>query len=358
MKVLIVRLSAIGDVIHTIPSLVALKESFPDWRISWLVEETSAPLLEGHPCLEKVFVTRRNWRRNRHSPGRALSGVAGLLRVWREVRAERFDLVLEFQGLIKSGLWAWFSGAPRRLGHGKTREFSRLFLTERAGNGPALDPAQSVIQRNLDLVRHLGADVSQARYLLPEPSGEHLLEADRLLPAGGKPRIAFCPFSAWPTKNWPVEHWQALAARLKDRFQILLIGSAAERSRAGEIVSGVADAVNLAGLTSLPVLAEVFRRCRMVVGADTGPAHLATAVNGPPVLMLFGATPWRRTGPFGEKHRTLSLDLPCQPCFERKCPLKHFNCLRQLTPEAVVAALNEFEPAGKAGVTRPGGFTG
>jgi lipopolysaccharide heptosyltransferase I len=341
MKVLIVRLSAIGDVIHTIPSLVALKETFPEWRICWLVEDTSAPLLQGHPYLEELLVIQRPWKNTKLSVKAICSDLKEMYRVWRVVRAGGFDVVLDFQGLLKSGLWSWLSGARRRICHGRTRELAGFFSNERVGHRPARDVNHSIIERNLELAEHLGADIRRARYLLPAPDPESVRQADLLLPDDPKPFLAICPFSTWETKNWPLENWRRLTSDLADRFRILLVGSNKDRAAAAAIAAAGSGAVDLTGRTSLDVLGEVLRRCRIVVGSDSGPAHLATAVGGPRVLMLFGATPWRRTGPFGEQHRVLSLELECQPCLQRTCPLGHLNCLRSLTPEMVLQAISE-----------------
>jgi heptosyltransferase I len=349
MKVLIIRLSAIGDVIQGIPLLVALKENFPDWKISWLVEETSAALLEGHPCLDKLFVIRRNWRKQKWNPGALRGGVKNIIDVGRAIRHEKFDVAIDLQGLLKSGLWTWASGAPRRLGHKKSREFAALFVNEYVGSRPLFDPEFPLAERYLDPAKHLGADLGRARYILPPPSPETIAAADDLLRelpnlGANQPLLGFCPWSAWPTKNWPIAKWKQLATQLSSEHPILLLGSAADRSSAELIASGLPNVLNLAGKTSLPVLAEIFRRCAVVAGADTGPVHLANATGGPKILMLFGATSWKRSGPFGEGHRTLALDLPCQPCFERACPLKHFHCLENLEVKRVAEAIDQLLP--------------
>jgi heptosyltransferase I len=352
MKVLIIRLSALGDVIQGIPLLVALKENFPDWKISWLVEETSAPLLQGHPCLETLFVLRRHWRKNKWNPGELRRGIRNIFEVWRAIRREQFDIAIDLQGLMKSGLWTWLSGAPRRLGHRGTREFAACFLNEFVGNRPLFDPAFPLAERYLEPAKYLRADPAKARYMLPDATRETQTAADALLKSTAnsrneKPLIAFCPWSAWPTKNWPAPQWKQLATELSKEFSILLIGSGADRPAGELIAAGLPEVRNLAGQTSLPLLAEIFRRCTMVVGADTGPVHLANATGRPKILMLFGSTSWKRSGPLGEEHRTLALDLPCQPCFERLCPLKHFHCLEKLEVKQVAEAVYQLlqEPA-------------
>ena len=337
VKVLFVRLSAIGDVIQGIPALVALKRSFPDWRISWLVEETSAPLLEKHPCLDRLFILKRRWRTNPGAGQSAREGLANHLQVLREIRRERFDIAIDLQGLFKSGLWTWLSGAPRRIGHNKTREFAHLFLNEYAGGRPVFDPAFPLIERYLEPVRRLGADPARAAFLLPEVSDGVRRSVENLLALAdrSKPWIAFCPKSHWPSKDWPVERWRSLAGEIGKSAQVLLIGAGKDSADLERIADAAPGALNLAGKTTLLELVEIFRRCRCVAGPDTGPLHLANAVNSPRLVMIFGATSFRRSGPWGKNHFAISRELSCQPCFARSCRFGHTNCLGEI-PEAEV----------------------
>lgn len=342
MKVLLVRLSAIGDVVQGIPCLVALKESFPDWRLSWLVEETSAPLLENHPCLHRLFVLARSWRTR--SPRLRMTDVAAGLEniraVRRSLRAEHFDIAIDLQGLFKSGLWTWLSGAPRRLGHDRTREFAHCFLTEFVSDRPTFDPLFPLVQRYLEAARFLGADVTRPRYQLPPASPDTVAAVDALLGSekSARPTIAFCPWSLWPSKNWPLEAWVTLAGALAVENELLLLGSHEDSAAAHALTSRVPAIRNLTGKTTVALLPEVFRRCRLVIGPDSGPLHIANATGGPRILMLFGSTSWQRSGPLGANHKALSLSLPCQPCFERICPLGHFHCQHHLSPTEVLTA--------------------
>jgi lipopolysaccharide heptosyltransferase I len=344
MKILIVRLSAIGDVIQGIPCLVALKESFPEWEISWLVEENSAPVLQGHPYLSKLFIIRKDWRKKKNgiSPADVVAGAENFWEVRRALRREKFDVAIDLQGLFKSGLWSWLSGAPRRIGHNKTRELAHYFLTEFAGDRPTFDPSFPLIQRYLEPAKILGAKTERPHYVLPLSTKEIIAEADQLLMSSQSlPKIAFCPWSAWPSKNWPIEHWRKLSEALSKNFQIIILGSESDREQANQIAAGNSQVLNLAGKTNLSALAETFRRCQLVVGPDTGPVHLANATGVPKILMLFGSTSWKRSGPLGEKHRSLSTELSCQPCFERICPLGHLNCQKQLETSLVEKTVEE-----------------
>ncbi|MDD2707133.1 MAG: glycosyltransferase family 9 protein [Verrucomicrobiae bacterium] len=349
MKILIVRLSALGDVIQGIPFLVALKESFPDWEISWLVENTHAPVLQGHPCLDELFVLDRDWRRKKLGTSAAdwLRGGAAAWKICRQLRRKRFDAAIDLQGLFKSGLWCRLSGAPRRIGHDRTRECAHWFLNEYVCDRPTFDPSFPLVKRYLEPARYLGANLKKARYLLPPATPETVAGVDALLGKNPISTIAFCPWSAWASKNWPLACWQELGDALAKEHRVLILGGPGDvetadplwPTRPGSQPAHDPGIFNLTGQVSLAELAEVFRRCRLVIGPDTGPVHMANATGVPRVLMLFGSTSWRRSGPFGENHRALYHSLECQPCFERLCPLGHGDCLRLLdTPQVLNAA--------------------
>ena len=338
VRVLIVRLSAIGDVVQGIPALVALKETFPDWRISWLVEKTSAPLLENHPCLTRLFV----WKRR-------AEGLSGFLRTLAEVRAERFDAAIDLQGLLKSAVWVAMSGARRRIGHKNTRECADLFLNEYVGDRPVFDPGFPLIQRYLEPACHLGADPCKARFILPPVPRAVCESVDDLLSGvdRSRPMVALCPRSHWATKDWPVDRWAGVARALRAKAQIVVVGGGKDAEAAAAIARDARGSFNLAGRTSLPELIEIFRRCRCVAGADTGPVHLANATGIPRVVMVFGATSFRRSGPWSSDpsrcrdHAAISRNLDCQPCFDRTCRFGHVNCLNDIPEKEVLEKILE-----------------
>lgn len=336
---LFVRLSAIGDVIQGIPALVALKETFPDWQISWLVEETSAPLLANHPSLTRLYVLKRR-------EGCASS----FFRTLAEIRKEKFDVAIDLQGLFKSAIWVAMSGAGRRVGHKGTRECADWMLNEYVSDRPVFDPNFPLIQRYLEPAIHLGADPCKARYVLPAISRPVCERVDALLKNADRslPLVAFCPRSHWSTKDWPIAKWAGVAKSLAGRAQLILIGAPKDAEVLDKIAQQTPGAINLAGQTTLPDLMEIFRRCRCVAGADTGPVHLANAVNVPRIVMIFGATSFRRSGPWSSDparcrdHASISRQLDCQPCFDRVCRLGHTNCLNDISEKEVLNKISEF----------------
>ncbi|MGQ9688158.1 MAG: lipopolysaccharide heptosyltransferase I [Desulfobaccales bacterium] len=331
-RLLIVKLSSFGDVIHTLPALEALRELYPGGRLTWLVEETQAPLLAGHPALDEV------WAVPRLSQGRKL-GVAGAKRLWqaaRRLRQQPFDLVIDFQGLLKSALWVALARSPRKLGYDRSREFSCLALTERLA---PFDPEAHAVWRYLNLACHLGAPKASPRFRLGLSLEENV---SRLIPlVEGRPLAILHPGARWPTKLWPARRWAELADWLarQHRFTVAVTGSPADRELAADITGCAREPLlNLAGRTSLNELAGLLKKASLAVTADTGPMHLACAL-GRPVAALFGPTaPWR-TGPFGEGHQVVRLQLPCSPCFRRQCPEP--RCLTDLPVSEVQAAVEK-----------------
>jgi heptosyltransferase-1 len=326
-QILLVKLSSFGDVLHTLPTLEALREAYTEAHITWLVEAAYAPLLAGHPALNEVWVAPRL------RPTEFLSGSnpATLMTVLKQLRARPFDLVLDLQGLLKSAVWVALARSPRKVGYDRTREFSYLALTERL---PPFDPEAHAVRRYLNLAHYLGAPPTLPRFRLGLDAAANV---SALIPGiADRPLAVVHPGARWASKLWPPASWARLAEWLNQRgFQVAVTGSGADHELAAAIkAQSQASVLNLAGSTSLTQLAGILRKTRLAVTTDTGAMHLAAAL-GTPVVALFGPTaPWR-TGPFGEGHQVVRLDLPCSPCFKRRCAEP--RCLTDLTPEMVQA---------------------
>lgn len=331
-RILLIKLSSLGDVIHALPTLEALRSLYPQGQITWLVEEAQAPVLAGHPALDEVWPVPRL----RLGNVRSRSDWRKILRLARRVREQPFDLVIDLQGLLKSAVWVALARSPRKLGYDRTRELSYLPLTERLA---PYDPDAHAVWRYLNVARSLGAPTEAPRFRL----GFSLpLDLSHLLPAEtGQPLAVLHPGARWPTKLWPAAHWALLAdwlAREKG-FRVAITGSPGDHDLIEEIVTQAeTPPLNLAGHTSLAELAALLQRAHLAVTTDTGPLHLAAAL-GTPVVALFGPTgPWR-TGPFGQGHEIVRLDLDCSPCFQRRCPEP--RCLSELPVSLAQAAVEK-----------------
>jgi 3-deoxy-D-manno-octulosonic-acid transferase/heptosyltransferase-1 len=348
VNILIVKTSAIGDVIHTLPSLWALRAQFPKAHITWLVEESAADLLLGHAALNRVLVARRKtWLKDLRS-GRPFRTLSDLFQFVREVRDTRYDLVIDFQGLLKSAIWVILARGVRKAGFGhgmEHAEYSYLALTERV---TAVDMNQHAIDRSLLLLKGLGVPATDIRYDVPV-SAQHESEARALLRDCGvreKDRlIAINPMARWPTKLWHPQSFAALADRLEgEGICVIFTGSQEDKPALDEIGRFMTRRHRrLEGKTSLNQLAALYRRAQVVVTTDSGPMHLAAAV-GTPVVALFGPTaPWR-TGPYGPNHLVLRADLSCSPCFKKECLTTIYEeraCMRRLTVDQVADAVME-----------------
>jgi lipopolysaccharide heptosyltransferase I len=343
-RILIVRLSAIGDVIHTLPVLHALRVTKPRAHIGWVVEEPAAELLRGHPELNVLHVIpRKRWRTAFvRSLGREI------IPFFRGLRSERYDVALDVQGLTKSGLVAWLSGARRRIGFGDKdgRELDKIFTNRKVA--PRGGGIRHVIQRNLALLEPLGIHSVEVEFLIPLADAHERFVEEFFQREGieGKP-IALNPGAGWITKRWALERFAQLAPRIQKelRRQVIICWGPGEESMAREIVR-VAEQegakVTMIPRAGLLQLAAILKRCAAFVGGDTAPTHLAAAV-GTPVVSFFGASDARRNAPWGARNIALQKkDLPCVPCWKTRCPLSgqdYLRCLKEITVEEVFNAL-------------------
>ncbi len=271
LRILVVRLGAMGDIVHTLPAAATLKHSFPHCRLAWVVEPRWAPLLEGNPFLDEVILLER-------------TTLAGLIASGRRLRAGRFDMAVDFQGLMKSALVASAARPDRILGFHQTQLRERL-----AGlfySHYTLAKAAHVVDRNLELAAATGA--SSLLHAFPLPPGA---------PEGALPEGAFvlaCPFAGWTAKQWPLAYYAELAARLKQELGLALVvnGPPQAREQLETVAGAVVHTSGVAGLL------DALRRAVAVVGVDSGPIHLAAAL-GRPGVAVYGPTDPRRNGPYG-----------------------------------------------------------
>lgn len=335
MKILIVKLSSIGDVVHTLPSLYALKKGFDKKgvpsEIDWLVEESASSILRGNPLINNLIVVKnRGWTRD--------SKVN--IRTVRFLASRRYDMVLDFQGLFKSAVWVGLSKAGRRIGFSNSRELSYLFLNERVA---AYDPDKHAVDRYLDLARYAGGEASGVEFLLnigkeDIRSVKTILEKNGIETATG----SFCimvPTARWSTKLWEKKKFIELGKKLYSRrsLRVLITGSGGERGKVERIRAGIGEgAYNVAGLFDLKGLAALMKLAGFAVTVDSGPMHIAAAA-GLPVIALFGPTSAHRTGPYGEGHIVVSSGLGCSPCFRKTCPDP--RCMKEITVEDVLDAV-------------------
>jgi lipopolysaccharide heptosyltransferase I len=332
VKVALVRLSALGDVIHALPVARALRRAYPHAELSWLVEAREAAVLREHPDLDHVIsVDTRGWRGRLGREARSLW--ADLRELRGQLRARRFDVAVDAQGLLKSGIITRLTGAPVRVGFGAARckeRVSALFTNRHVIPPPA---AAHVVEQNLALLGALGIPGGAPEFLIPpRPEAQRRMD-EFLVEAGWKPGdrlVALNPGAGQPRKQWAPARYAGVGERLgaETGARVLLLWGPAESHLAREIALGMrgpgraAARPLLAPPTDLDELTALLRRAQLMVSGDTGPLHLAAAL-GTPALGLFGPTSGRRNGPYGPRCRALqSAD----------------GTMEGLAPDAVVAA--------------------
>ena len=337
MNILIVKLSAIGDVIHTLPSLSALRRLYPDAHITWVVEEAASDLVLNHPDLDRVLIFRRKSWITDLKAGRLKAAWEGFKAFRSQLQDRPYDLVIDFHGLFKSSAVVFLSKGKRKLGYDSWQELSGLFLNEKIPE----DMNKHAVDRYLDFPRHLGAQIEKAEFVVPV-TPEITSRVDTLLQRlklGKKKFIVVSPVALWDTKLWDDRKFAALADDIQQKLKLPVVFTGHSKALLDNITSRmVTETVNLGGQTSLTELACLFSNALMVVTTDSGPMHLAAAA-GTPVIALFGPTDPARTGPYGPGHTVVSAQLECRPCFKKKCPT--IRCMEDIAPQQVFAAVQK-----------------
>lgn len=335
MRILIIRSSAIGDVVFASPFAAALRRSHPDAHIAWLAEPGIHELLAGDPSLDEVIVWPKGEWQKLWRDGRRIE-------LWRAVRAFRarlreraFDVVYDLQGLAKSGFLAWLTGASRRVGLG-SKEGSALLMDEvvERGGDKAL-----IGSEYRHLAEHLGLDLGEFLPTLHvDPVAERkvlaLLAEHGLAP--GRYAV-FAPFTTRPQKHWTTAAWQALAPKLiaETGLVSVILGGPGDTAAAAEIAAADPRIVDLTGRTRLPEAVAAIRHAALLVGVDTGLTHMGAAF-ATPTVALFGSTcPYLDNG--RANARVIWLAKPCSPCRRRPTCGGSFHCMGDITPAHVLA---------------------
>ena len=313
-SILIVRLSALGDVIHVLPSLAALRRAFPEAKLGWAVEELAAPLLEGHPELDRLHVIpRKAWQRD-FRRGALLAPLGAARRKLSELRGERYEVAIDFQSNLRSAIVTRLSGAPRRIG--QPPPFAREGAGRLFTDTPRALPAEAhKIERNLALLACLGLSREPQRGSLPGAARDVPPRDDRarvVLHSGVSAHGAI--------KAWRPERFRDLAAKLvADGHEVVLCWGGDSERRQAEHLAAEAAGARLAPESDAAGLAALLRSADLFIGVDSGPLHLAAAL-GTPVIGLYGPKHPGTYGPYWLGTEAVLADYPCSPCRHRKCP--------------------------------------
>jgi heptosyltransferase I len=334
-NVLIIKPSSLGDVIHGLPVLAKIRATYPDARISWLVGTPAAPLVESNPNLNHIFYFRRN--------GGTIGTLKSYWRLVRDLKAQKFDCVVDLQGLARSAVIAYMTGAPRRIGFENARErAARVFYNEKV----RCDWTGHAVDRCLQVGKALGFDAKEPSFSLTPPV-EALGAVERIIAGNNghgplpRPYIVLSPGSRWPSKHWPAANMADAAKRMQERFggTYFITGTADDAEDAKVIAGAIPEAaIDLVGRTSLAETVALISRADLVLTPDSGPMHFADAL-GTPLVAVFGATDPERTGPYFQRKRVVRAEGVCPkaPCFRRGC--SDMKCMDAISGAEVFAKM-------------------
>lgn len=325
-RILLIKPSSLGDIVHAFPVVSAIKTQWPGSHITWVVKRQWTDLVERAEGIDRIWpidMTVQSWIRE----GQAL-------------RAQRFDLAIDLQGLFRSAILAWLSGAPTRIGFANGREGSPWFYTQRV---PVLSPDIHAVDRYLSVAAALGASLpDKPRFEFRLPEKDMVAVRDLCQRRGfsvDRPWVAMSIGARWPTKRWPLESFAAVVDQLHETHggPVVMIGGADERAHTNKL-RALTDRpfIDLSGDIPLGYLPALLSKATAMITNDSGPMHIAAAL-GIPVVAIFGPTSAARTGPYGDGHQVLTSRIPCSPCFSRVC--RHdpeLECLHLIKPTQAV----------------------
>ncbi|BBM87885.1 lipopolysaccharide heptosyltransferase II [Candidatus Uabimicrobium amorphum] len=331
-KILIVKPSALGDIIHTIPIAKAIKDKY-NAEISWVVSRPFKNLLEYTPVVDKIFIfERKKW-----GGLRFFRYFGEIVKFLRQIRAEKFDMVLDFQGLLRSGVITLLSGCKHRVGFSNARELAHLGYTQKVET-----PADVVHAIDRYKLIAKAIDVDDCKMTFPLNIETSLQQKwDTALP---NDYAVIVPGARWSSKRWPPQYFAELINLMHEKYDIpvVLVGSPNEKQISQQVMDGINDkekCVNTTGETSLVELAHIIKQARIVITNDSGPMHLAAALNTK-TIALFGPTDPERIRPYGQQHVVMQNKGVCKCYYQKTCSSKsNLECLRTIKPDQIIPEL-------------------
>lgn len=331
-RILIIRLSAIGDVVFASPLATAIQNRFPEAQIDWLAEDMVAPLIQHHPDINEVMIWPRKIWRQYWERGRLLALLGSVLAFRKALKARRYGLVVDAQGLLKSAVLGWLTGAPRRVSF-RSKEPTSWLVGERIEK----DVSPRISSEYLALAEYLGCDTAQFPLRIALPDG--VLEwSGRFRRA--EPYVVLAPFTTRPQKHWPEAQWRQLAAEVcHEGWRVVVLGAPTDVESSARIFDGI-SIESMVGKTTLLESAALVSGAQLVIGVDTGLTHMGWAFSVPTVA-LFGSTcPYRELE--GLQGEVLYLDMACSPCRRKPTCGGSFACLGNISANEVIAAAKRY----------------
>ena len=327
-KILIIKPSSLGDIIHTLPLLNILYRSFPESEIHWVVAKGFEDLLKGHPMISKVWIINKDSWKKMTMIKQTFNEFVDIA---KKLKTECYDIVLDVQGLLRSGILAYATRSPIRIGFEEAKEGSSFFYTHKIKGGISIN----AVDRYLKLAASIGCGIEDVSFPLP------FLEDSEFV-IGLKRDIGnyavIIPGARKKANQWDAEKYGRLASMLNIKSLIVGVRSDDEIGQKIESIAG-SKALSIVGKTNLKELVSILKDARYIISNDTGPMHIAAAL-GVPVFAIFGPANPVRTGPYGKNNVVIKSDLPCSPCYKREC--KDPKCMNEISVEKVYKAVNEF----------------
>lgn len=332
-NILVVKLSAIGDVIHALPVSYAIKETYPDAHLTWVVEPPAYDILRDNPYIDEILIFEK----------KKFKSFGGFLENFSPFKSKlqqrKYDAALDLQGLFKSASIAYLSNAPVKLGTCNMREMSDKV------SRPVVGPHANghIVERYLDVARELGCKVNKVVFPMVVSDRDVDIARKVMQQCGAcmeNPYVVFAVGANWPNKRWTAKYFAQVSDWLYDRkiIPVIIGGGAVDEQIAAEINSYTdIPPVNLVGRTSLKQLAYVIQNAQAVIGGDTGPVHLSAGV-GTKTIMVMGPTDANRNGPYGQLENAIEAEHECKYCWKRACP-KGEDCLAKIAPAQVIEKL-------------------
>lgn len=325
-KILVIKPSSLGDIVHSLPFLNSLRSGYPKAEIHWVVAKGFEGLLEGHPMIDRIIVINKDMWKHVSQAGKTVKEAGQLL---KKLREEKYDLVIDLQGLLRSGVITMATRAPVRIGFAEAREGSRLFYNRKITGGEEVH----AVDRYMKVAESLSCDTDSI--IFPFPLMKNNLKETRDLIASLKEYCIIVPGARWKTKIWRADNFGKIASLLP--LKSVVVGSRGDSAIAERVVEGSeGKAVSVAGKTNLRELIELMRNAKFVVSNDSGPMHIAAGFNVP-VAAIFGPTSPVRTGPYGKGHVAITSTLDCSPCFRKSC--KDLKCMDNISVDTVYTTI-------------------
>ena len=348
-RILIIRPSALGDVCRSVPVLASLRHAFPGAQIDWLVQDSFAPAIASHPALSGVVAFPRAKLREWYRP----SVAPDVKRFLHDLSERKYDLVLDCQGLFRSGLFAIATKSPRRIGFDNAAELGWLGLTERV-HSPR---SAHAVDRMLTLAEHVGARPVYDMQLYTAPQDRSWAEAQQGLETSGHAVIA--PMTRWPGKQWPLERFADLTRRLiagdvPGIHHVVLVGSPSEREQGAELVAEFAGderVVDMIGRTSVGQLMALIECCSLLVGCDSAAVHMAVGFHRP-LVALYGPTRVERVGPYGRSAHVVQRLIPGDVRDHKDAAAGQIMMNRITVQDVIDCTRTQIGPHGDVRVTR------